>query len=271
MELAKGIGFMDRDSPMAEKLEDLINDKSLEVSRYAMESAAKLKLKEFVPYLIQKLSNPAAREDASASLQKFGPQIVGMLGDYLEDKEEDISLRKGIASVLARIDSQDAVDSLSLGLAKSEKELLIDIVDALDRIRSKRADIEFSKEVIRDEIINQLREYYKVLIYYCDVKGKQDDSSAEDIMLKNLESMMSNIFKLLGLIYPYEDTIKAYQNIKTGTKHSMAYAVELMDNSLDQEMREIVIPIIEIMSWEEKARKCRLLLKSTSLKKKDEK
>ncbi len=74
----------------------------------------------------------------------------------------------------------------------------------------------------------------------------------------------------MGLIYPYEDTIKAYQNIKTGTIHSMAYAIELMDNSLDQEMREMVIPIIEIMSLEEKARICRILLRSSSPARKNE-
>jgi AAA family ATP:ADP antiporter len=270
MELAKGIGFMDKDSPMAEKLEELINDKSPEVSRYAMESAAKLRLKEFVPYLIQRLSNPASREDASVSLQRFGPKIVGMLGDYLEDREEDISLRKGIASVLARIGNQDAVDSLSLGLASSKKELLNDIIDALDRIRSEHLGIEFSKEIIRDQIIKELREYYQILISYCDLRKETLDKEAEGQMLNNLEGLLENIFKLLGLIYPYEDTIKAYQNIKTGTKHSMAYAVELMDNSLDQEMREMVIPIIEIMSWEEKARRCRTFLKASSVNEIDE-
>jgi AAA family ATP:ADP antiporter len=270
MELAKGIGFMDKDSPMVERLEELLKDKSLEVSRYAMESAAKLKLKEFVPYLIQKLSNPASREDASVCLQKFGPKIVGMLGDYLEDQEEDILLRRGIASVLARISSQDAADSLSLGLTKSEQDLLDDIIDALERIRSESSEIEFSKEIIRGEIIRELRKYYRHLISYCDNKAKQEDKEAEGQKLKSLENLLSNIFKLLGLIYPYEDTIKAYQNIKTGTKHSMAYAIELMDNSLDQEMREMVIPIIEIMSLEEKARICRILLKSSSPARKNE-
>jgi AAA family ATP:ADP antiporter len=73
---------------------------------------------------------------------------------------------------------------------------------------------------------------------------------------------MMNIFKLLGLIYPHEDIFRAYQNIKTGTKDSVDYAVELLDNILPKEIRDLVLPLIEELSLEERVRKCRTLLKT---------
>jgi len=39
--------------------------------------------------------------------------------------------------------------------------------------------------------------------------------------------------------------MKAYQNLKSGTKNSMAYAVELLDNTLSKELRDRLLPIIE--------------------------
>jgi len=65
-----------------------------------------------------------------------------------------------------------------------------------------------------------------------------------------------NIFKLLGLVYPRDDIAKAYQNMRTGTKDSVAYAIELLDNILEKEMRDVVIPLIEDVSLEERVKRC---------------
>jgi hypothetical protein len=82
--------------------------------------------------------------------------------------------------------------------------------------------------------------------------------------------ILENIFKLFGLIYPHEDIAKAYQNIKTGTKDSVAYAIELLDNILEREMREAVFPLVEDLSAEERMSKCQGLLASFAEGKKSE-
>jgi hypothetical protein len=56
--------------------------------------------------------------------------------------------------------------------------------------------------------------------------------------------------------------IKAYQNLKVGTKDSMAYSLELLDNILERDIREVVFPVVEDLPLEEKVKKCRSLLAS---------
>jgi hypothetical protein len=73
---------------------------------------------------------------------------------------------------------------------------------------------------------------------------------------------LAQIFKLLGLYYPHEDIVKAYQNLQTGIKNSIAYAIELLDNILSKEMKEIVLPIIEDLSPAEKQREFQKILRS---------
>ncbi|GAH85332.1 unnamed protein product, partial [marine sediment metagenome] len=85
MEVAKAIGLMESHSPLTQKLEELLEDESPEVSKYAIESAARLKRREHVPGLIYKLHNPLTREDACTALEKYGGKIVGTLSDYLGD------------------------------------------------------------------------------------------------------------------------------------------------------------------------------------------
>jgi hypothetical protein len=65
----------------------------------------------------------------------------------------------------------------------------------------------------------------------------------------------------LGLIYPREDITKAFQNIRSGTKDSVAYAIELLDNTLQKELKDVLFPVIEDLSLEERVRRCRNLLK----------
>jgi hypothetical protein len=47
---------------------------------------------------------------------------------------------------------------------------------------------------------------------------------------------MKQIFELLGLVYPQESIVMAYQNILAGTKKALDYSVELLDNILKREL-----------------------------------
>jgi len=261
MEAAKAIGMMESHSPLAQKLEEFLRDESPEVSRYAIESAARLRKREHVPALIQKLHSPFTREDASAALEKYGSRVTGTLADYLGDSEEDIELRKGAASVLARIGTQEAADFLTWVLTEDKGDIDIELIDALDRIRSERPDVQFQEGIVTTKIAELIKKHFHILIDFYDSKLMEKKQKMSENLPKDLTVSLMNIFKLLGLIYPHEDINKAYQNIKTGTKESMAYAVELLDNTLQKEIKDVIFPLVEELSLEERVKRCRGLLK----------
>jgi len=263
MEVAKALGFSDSRSPMSDKLEELLNDDSVEVSRYAMASAAKLQKREYVPALIEKLENPMTRVDARSALEKYGPKITGTLADYLGDLEIDIELRKEVVTSLARIGNQEAADFLLLELEERRENMESELIDAMDRIRSARANIYFQERTVKNKISEQVKEYYKDLIEAYERHSKESqDVSARFKIPNHIITRLSNIFKLLGLIYSHEDIMKSYQNIRTGTKDSVAYAVELLDNLLQKEIKDAIFPIIEDLSIMERVKRCRVLLKN---------
>jgi ATP/ADP translocase len=261
MEAAKAIGFMDSRAPLVGKLEDLLEDGSPDVNRYAIQSAAALKRRVDVPVLVQKLKSPALREDALDALRKFGPRIAGTMADYLADRGEDNELRKTAAAILASIGTQEAADYLSWELTGAGVALLDEIIDALDRIRTADPRIRFPGETIRLTISKVTSLYCRDLV---DLRSGAEPlgEDASRRREKQLSDSLWNIFKLLGLIYPQEDMIKAYQNLKVGTKDSMAYSLELLDNILERDIREVVFPVVEDLPLEEKMEKCRSLLAS---------
>ena len=240
----------------------MLSDESPEVSRYAIESAAKLNRREYVLAIIEKLQSPITREDASAALEKYGSKIIGTLSDYLGDSEEDIEVRKTAASVLARIGTQDTADLLSWALAEDRGEIENELIDALEKICSEKPDAQFSKKIVEPKIIKNVKNYYQMFIESYDSTLKEKKDERGKVSSENLSMALMDIFKLLELIYPRDEIIRAYQNVRTGTKDSVAYAVELLDNILKKELKDIIFPIIENLSLEERVRRCRSLLKT---------
>jgi MFS family permease len=264
MEVAKALGLMNSHSPLVAKLEELLQDPSPEVSKYAVESAAKLKKREYVHALVSKLNNPLIREDAGDALEKYGPRIAGTLADYLADAEEGIVLRREVASVLGRIGNQDAADFLCWALAEDTEEMDNEIIDALDRIRSEKTDIEFSEAIVKSKTMREILKYCQTFIEPYEAESFGKKRKTREGLSRTLSFSLMNIFKLLGLIYSREDISKAYQNIRTGTKNSVAYAVELLDNTLKKEIRDVFLPLVEDLSPEEKAKRCREIIRALS-------
>jgi hypothetical protein len=264
MEAAKAIGLMDPRAPAAEKLADLLEDDSIEVNRYAMESAARLNRKEDIPSLIGKLRNPVLREDATNALVRFGPKIAGTLTDYLADRTEDPEVRQAMPGILARIGTQEAADFLSLELAGAEGELAAEIIDALDRIRTDKPQVRFSGSTVRLRILKEVKSYCQDLVRALEDQARGEKKEASSQQKKEQAESVWNIFRLLGLIYAHQDMVKAYQNLKTGTKDSVAYALELLDNVLEKDIRDAVFPVVEDIPVEERTRRCRSLVDSLS-------
>lgn len=264
MEIAKGIGFLASDSPLVEKLEEFLRDDSSEVRRYAIESASKLGKMEHVPALIQSLHDSSTHSDASAALEKYGTRITGILTDHLGDSEEKMEIRKAVASVLAHVGNQDASDFIIWELVKDKREMDRELIDALDRIRSEKPEIEFSEAIIKKKTRQKIKSYYDLFVEFAAAESKGEKADIRRIMSHELTISMMDIFKLLGLIYPHEDIVKAFQNIQTGTKDSVAYAVELLDNTLEKEMRDAILPLVEDLSQEERVKACVALRKDFS-------
>jgi hypothetical protein len=77
------------------------------------------------------------------------------------------------------------------------------------------------------------------------------------------------IFDLLCLIYPSEDIVKAYQNICQGTRKSIDYSLELLDNVVRKDIKEFLFPLIEDLPPEERIRRCRKLYRALEKKRHD--
>jgi AAA family ATP:ADP antiporter len=76
--------------------------------------------------------------------------------------------------------------------------------------------------------------------------------------LKNsLTLNLQRIFELLSLIHPIDDIMRAYQNICAGTRESIDYSIELLDNLLNKSLKELLLPLVDDTSFDERVLQCR--------------
>jgi ATP/ADP translocase len=261
MEMAKAIGMMEPDAPLVKKLESLILDESSEVSCYALRSTAKLQMAEHIPAIIQKLDNSRTHEDAVSALKAYGHSAMDTLKAFLDNSEKEIQLRISVVKVLANIGSQDAVNVLLRELERKTEKLETEIVDALDRIRSENSEILFPAKRTQSVTLSIIKKYFQTYIEHHGLEYNEENKEQRSRLEKKLGIYFWDIFKLLGLYYPLEDVMKARQNIKTGTPNSVAYAIELLDNTLKKDMKDIVIPLVEDCPPEQRRQKFQRMLK----------
>ena len=262
MEAAKVLGMMESSSSLIQNLNRLLKDESPEVLRYAIESAEKLRRREFIPLVLQHLSKPATQEVASKALIAYGTKIIGILKDYLGDQEENIHLRRAIPDILAQIDTEKAAYLLALELQKKNEDIESEIIEAMVKLRTKSPQITFQQKIILAETVRLIKRCYLILVEINDLKTEEKKALLAKSLENNLARSLKQIFELLGLIYPQEDIIKAYQNICVGTKKAIDYSLELLDNILKKEIKEVLLPIIEDLPLDEKVRRSKKLLKS---------
>ena len=252
MELAKAIGMMDRDAPMTDRLEALICDNSPDVSSYALKSAARLKKHEHIPAIIRRLGDPRTREDAIDALHKYGEAARRALEESLADSRRPMAVRQAVVEVLARAGSQAAASALMEALERGTGELDSEIIDALDRIRTEKPDLNYPDRVARRKTLLLVKRYCRAFLDLQGLEPGEENEAARRELERTLESSFSDIFKMLGLFYPHESIQKAYQNIKTGTRNSVAYAVELLDNTLKKDVRDVILPLVEDLTISER-------------------
>jgi ATP/ADP translocase len=261
MEASKVLGMMESSSPITSELNKLLKDTSPDVLRYAIESAGRLKRREFVPRLINHLSTPGVESISSKALVTYGNKITGILKDYLSDPDVNLLTRRAIPDILDRVGTQRAADLLASELKKKENEVETEIIEALYKMRTKHPQIQFPQKPVLEKTIQIIKKcYYVLLEMHVLMADKRKEPLVSD-MEKNLSRSLKHIFELLSLIHPPDDIIKAYQNICTGTKKSIDYSIELLDNILQREVKEVLIPLIDDISFEDRVRKCKKMIK----------
>jgi AAA family ATP:ADP antiporter len=211
-----------------------------------------------------RLGHPSIQEDAISALSKYGRAAVSALGKYLSVGGKDVASKIAAIEVLARIGAPEAAPILISELDRGLGELDTAVIDALDRIRSARGDIRLPERDVERKTLSLVQKYCRTFVDFQELEAGDKSAERKRRLQRDLEILLADIFKLLGLTYPQDDIRKAWQHLKTESRNSVAYAVELLDNTLKKEMKEAILPLVEDLTPPERMRRIHKILSDFS-------
>ena len=128
-----------------------------------------MRSRELLPPLIYKLADPATSQLAVRALVNYGDSIERTLFKVLQNKHEDIVIRRKVPRILAQIGGRDALDVLLGQLNAQDPELLASVARAAARIRERIPGLKVDEQQLEDVVLSIIQEAYQTLAIILDL------------------------------------------------------------------------------------------------------
>ena len=208
----------------------LLHDPSPEVAEEAMRSIRELRPRDwlFVPTLTSLLGHRRLKSGARDALVGYGQPVLTILEHFLRDPREDVWVRRHIPATIARIPCQRAMDILTDALVDRDSFLRYKAVAGLEKLRRDDPDLTVQRAPIETLALKEGFSYLKCLTRSHNLSMRTDpamDTLLAVALNEKSSRSVDNIYRLLGLLYPWKDITAARWAIERGDTRARASAV----------------------------------------------
>ena len=237
----------------------LMYDANADVARAAIDSAGTTARDFlFVPPLVSLLRNRRLKSAARQVLVGYDEPAVAPLAYFMQDRDEDVWVRRHVPSTLALLPYPSSVAALLAALDSPDGFLKFKAVSALERIRKTHPDIAIDPEVVTRHLHTEAAGAFNALTlhYNLFVAGGLDKSS---LLARSLSEKYSRrlgrTFQLLGLINTPSDIAAVRHTLNDSDARIRARAIEYLDNLLSGDARRRVMLLVDDMPLDERIRR----------------
>ncbi|MGB3606171.1 Npt1/Npt2 family nucleotide transporter [Psychroserpens sp.] len=233
------------------------------VVKHAIKAAGITSSDAFIDPLFYFLIEKTHRKQAVKALKTFGIKII----DYIVQLEKSDVINSQVAQHLPKIISafktQKAVNVL-LKFQKS-KDIVIRLAASrsLKKLENSSPKLYFSKRLFRNRIIAESAYYKRTLdaiaslqhIINLELIETKSNPNATDLLIKRQdlieileeqsEDSLKCLFNLLSLVYEESDIEITYAALLSDVKEARINALEFLDNLLQNQLKQSVLPLIE--------------------------
>jgi len=244
------------------QLAEMLETGSVNVQREAIQHIGSGQRRQFALALIERLPNPELGEAAAAALVAIGDDITGILCVHAADRNEAMPLRLHVIDVLARIGTLSAERVLEVALVDPDAQVRDRATLALGRLLRETPEVTPDRTNVESALAIEVAQHYRsyqVLLRLSEAGTRTGERTAP--LRTSMDAEARRIFRLLGVLYPDRDLDSAYAAIRSRVPALRDSAIELLDNTLDQHLRKLLLPLFdEALSIRERARIARRLL-----------
>ncbi|MGA9521826.1 MAG: cyclic nucleotide-binding domain-containing protein, partial [Myxococcaceae bacterium] len=239
-ELAKLLGRLGEDR-WAPALGEAMKDGDPSVRALAIQAVGEGRCVSLASTLLPFLTWRDERRTARDALSALGDEIVPLLEEVLNDRSRPAALRYQLPRVLRQIGTQQAFDALLFSNVQDDAFLHYRIGVALSWLKEERPELEVDARRAR-EAIGRRRDTYRQLVGpWRDLRVALGDGSLLTRAVGDrLDQAFEISFWLMGLLYPPKTMRRIHAHLVGTDARRRAYALELLENLVDDEDRELV-------------------------------
>ncbi|MEZ4951472.1 MAG: Npt1/Npt2 family nucleotide transporter [Saprospiraceae bacterium] len=233
-------------------LEKSLNSEDPAIVEQAILSAGNTLDKKFLPVLIELLNSKLYKKAAIEAIANYGPGIIQTLKNYnvAEDFQNNHAFK--VPQILSYIGDQASVEYLLNLFETSGPKMRVEILKALNKLKQKFPFLSFPRREILSLIHEEANLYHHSLGVIVQNEDKQVTAGSPELFLKlktilekRLDENLERIFLLLGLKFVPSEILSLYKNIQCDQEDLRVNALEYLENLLDNNLKKILIPIIE--------------------------
>lgn len=235
---------------------ELLRDADQKVRNEAIQTARKVKRPETWPVMIDMLSSPIYSNQVTAALKESGAPALAVLDAafYRSGQTDQVMLK--IVQIIGHIGGEEAWTLLWKKSDYPDKRIVKQIFYSL-RFTNYSAKGRERRQVM--ELLDT--EIGKTLWNLC---AQEELSDAEhfrylkEALREELRDNYDQISLLMSILYDPQSVQLVRENVETGTSDGIAYALELMDLFVDQEMKPKLLPLFDDIAVKDKMNKLQI-------------
>lgn len=223
-------------------LQKCLVSKDIAVKKLAILVVGHLRNRTYLMQLLEFLEDDNFRQESMQALIQFGKGVFSPLLILFQNSKK-LTTRFACLKICASFDLDLAQNFL---LEKINEPLYRDItLEALSKnnFRFEEAAQAYSYvEKLVTEILQDL--------HTLDALNQKQYSNSYLIIKELKDKKVDNLFLVLSFVYSQELILQAHMNYKSRLETKKAFAIELLDNILEKEIKKIALPILEQLPFQ---------------------
>ncbi len=221
----------------------LLRDEDFGVRTEALKAAGKLKNSKLAPAIVENLTVAEVSRFAVGALIAIGDPVLPELDKALADAEHAHLMKGRIIRIYGHIGTPTAIEQLRARIDKSDVELRMYLLILLARWGYQAHDDE-QEEILR-VIYDEVNEAAYLYASQLDIAGGEPWQMLWHALDREAKDVRRRVLYLLSFVYPSQTILSVLPMFESEFADKRAYALEVLDNILDQDVKSIVFPVMD--------------------------
>jgi len=229
---------------------ELLRDVDPEVKMVAVITSRKVKRKETWSILIEMLDSPVFSHAASSALKQAGePSLPIMETAFHRSGQSDVVKLK-IVQIMSRIGGEKALKLLWEKIDLPDAKIVRQVLYALRYYNHTAKEGEIN--IINGLLDHEMGKAFWNLAAYSELPRADSFKPLSKALKEEIDTNFEHLTMLLSILYDPDSVQLVKENIDSGTTEGIAFAIELLDLFVDQELKPRLYPLLDDIHINEK-------------------